>query len=312
MPSTRADSSTRERTWNAFREVDDDRAASATAFLMMRTSEGLKKATFFAPMEPMAAVPPLEVVRTPFTRAGPPVVLSVSSGDPPETERSSLMRRILPLLVAAGIVAALAVPAVSTTAAQASPISVQLVSKHKNKYSHWGSFTSVEQNGSGDAVVTLPKKAKYGIVTATYGGADNFAIQGLDNANQPTLDLLVNTIGAYDGTTAFGLLSAGMGNPTTTLKITASGPWTLKIAPIKKAPKLTASGSHDGVFRYSGKATKWDVANQGEANFIVTQYTKGPMPNQAVNEIGTYSGTVPAMAGPSVVVVQSDGAWSVN
>lgn len=50
MPSTRADSSIRDRTWNAFRDVDDERPASATAFVMMRTSDGLRNATFFAPM----------------------------------------------------------------------------------------------------------------------------------------------------------------------------------------------------------------------------------------------------------------------
>jgi hypothetical protein len=50
IPSTRADSSIRDRTWNAFRNVDEDRPASATAFVMIRTSEGLRNATFFAPM----------------------------------------------------------------------------------------------------------------------------------------------------------------------------------------------------------------------------------------------------------------------
>lgn len=222
------------------------------------------------------------------------------------------MRKLIPLLLAAGIVAALAAPATAATVAEASPLTAQLASKKTSQYNHWGSFKTVSQGGSGASVVTLPKKAKYGIVTATYSGTDNFSIQGLDKANQPTLDLLVNTIGDYAGTTAFGLTSAGLGNPTKTLQITATGPWTLKIAPIKKAPKLTTSGTHDGVFRYDGKATTWTIANQGEANFVVTQYTEGPMPSQAVNEIGNYTGTVPAMAGPSVVVVQSDGTWSVD
>ncbi|PZF59454.1 hypothetical protein DEI81_13770 [Curtobacterium sp. MCBD17_013] len=182
--------------------------------------------------------------------------------------------------------------------------------KKKNAYSHWGSFTPVKQSGTSDGVVPLPAKAKYGIVTATYTGSDNFIVNGIDSANQVTTDGLVNTIGAYSGTTAFGLTA--IGNPSKSLQVTATGPWTITISPIKSAPKLPTSGSHDGVFRYSGKVKTWAITNQGESNFIVTQYTRGAVPNGAVNEIGNYSGSVPALAGPSVVVVQSDGSWGIK
>jgi hypothetical protein len=36
------------------------------------------------------------------------------------------------------------------------------------------------------------------------------------------------------------------------------------------------------------------------------------MPNLMVNEIGSYQGTVPAVAGPSVVTVTADGRWSIK
>ena len=36
------------------------------------------------------------------------------------------------------------------------------------------------------------------------------------------------------------------------------------------------------------------------------------VPSLAVNEIGSYTGTVPMLAGPSVIVVESDANWSVT
>ncbi|MGC5167828.1 hypothetical protein [Luteimicrobium sp. DT211] len=35
-------------------------------------------------------------------------------------------------------------------------------------------------------------------------------------------------------------------------------------------------------------------------------------PNLAVNEIGSYKGDVPALKGPSVVTVTSDGVWTIR
>jgi hypothetical protein len=87
-----------------------------------------------------------------------------------------------------------------------------------------------------DSVVPVPAGAKAGLVTATYTGEGNFSIEGLDAQNQ-TSDLLVNTIGAYTGTTAFGF---SFGKAPVNLKVTASGAWTVKIAPVSTGPTLTS------------------------------------------------------------------------
>lgn len=172
----------------------------------------------------------------------------------------------------------------------------------------FGSFEPLTKSGSGSSVVKLPKDAKAGMVTATHKGTSNFAVMALDSSNQATGDLLVNTIGRYSGTTAYGLSSMG---DAVKLKIEANGSWTIKIVPLSKAPILSVpvSASGDKVFIYAGEAADWKITHKGRSNFAVIQYTD-MFPNLMVNEIGNYSGTVPANAGPNVITIGADGAWS--
>ena len=66
----------------------------------------------------------------------------------------------------------------------------------------FGTFPATPASGTGDNIVDLPAGATGGIVTATHSGSSNFSITVLDAANGSTGELLVNTIGAYSGTTA--------------------------------------------------------------------------------------------------------------
>jgi hypothetical protein len=139
-------------------------------------------------------------------------------------------------------------------------------------------------------------------------GSSNFQITGMDANNQQTVDDLVNAIGNYSGTTAYGLVN--LGTAPVKLEVVADGNWTIKIAPISSAPVFPsdASGHGDQVFRYNGGASDFAITEQGTANFIVNQY--GGDPSTGVNEIGNYSGTVPFVAGPTVLVVAADDTWT--
>ena len=166
----------------------------------------------------------------------------------------------------------------------------------------FGTFAPVSQSGAGDNLVTLPAGATAAIVTLTHDGTSNFAVTVLDAANASTGQLLVNTIGAYSGTTSYGFNS--LGEPGVTLQITADGNWNLTIAPISTAPALVASGVGDGVFLYEGDAGKLTVTHAGTSNFAVMEETNEAFSmGLLVNEIGTYTGTVPLSAGPSVISV---------
>jgi hypothetical protein len=170
-------------------------------------------------------------------------------------------------------------------------------------------FDALDESGSGDSTITLP--GAYGIIEASHDGDANFALTVLDSNNQETGDLPVNTIGSYSGTTAFGFDSIA-GDPAA-LQVTAGGSWSVTIKPISDAPDLPDSGSGDGVFRYEGGAADWHLTHDGSENFIVSEYTGDALdiPLQ-VNEIGAYEGTVPAKAGPAVVVIKADGSWTLT
>ncbi|MCJ1698615.1 hypothetical protein MT356_02700 [Rathayibacter festucae] len=171
----------------------------------------------------------------------------------------------------------------------------------------FGAFASVTESGTGDSVVTLPAGATAGVVTAEYSGDGNFAVQIIDAQNASTGELLVNTIGSYAGVCTYGLNAFGTG---ASAQITASGPWTLRFDPVSASPALAPSGTGDAVFVYSGDATRLTASHQGSANFVVQEETGGFGFGLLVNEIVAYSGTVPLSAGPSVVTVTADGAWT--
>jgi hypothetical protein len=177
--------------------------------------------------------------------------------------------------------------------------------------SRYGTFTPVTKAGTGSSVVDLPAGSSYGMVSAISTGSGVFAITELAADNTPTGDLLVDTSGPYSGTTAYGLVSVGA--KATKLKIDASGPWHMTIAPLDRAPTLTlpAKGGSNAVYIYLGPAMNWKIVHTAAAssNFSVVQYAQ--MPNLLVNAIGNYTGTVPVTAGPTVVTVDASGPWSV-
>jgi hypothetical protein len=176
----------------------------------------------------------------------------------------------------------------------------------------YGRFAAVTRTGSSDGLVPIPRAAKAGLVRATYSGSGNFIVESLDARNE-TNDLLVNTIGAYSGTTVFGFgLSSSR---SVRLKVTASGRWTIRVAPIASAPQLKspASGKSDKVYLWDGKATTWRITNRGSGNFVVQTYGSGLFGDDLlVNEIGAYRGSVPVKAGPAVTTIVSDGTWRIT
>mgnify|MGYP003337159628 CR=1 FL=1 len=174
----------------------------------------------------------------------------------------------------------------------------------------YGTFAPVTSAGTGSSVVNLPAGSSYGMVTAISTGSGVFAITELAADNTPTGDLLVDTSGPYSGTTAYGLVSVGA--KATKLKIDASGPWHLTIAPLDKAPTLAlpAKGGSNAVYVYLGPAMNWKITHTATAssNFSVVQYAQ--MPNLLVNAIGNYNGTVPVTAGPTIITIDASGPWT--
>lgn len=203
----------------------------------------------------------------------------------------------------------------SLTEANSSSTSGEAAVTEEASTSNWyaesyPSFTAADLSGKGDDVQDLPAGATSGIIIATHKGSSNFVIEVIDETNS-MVDLSVNEIGKYAGTTAYGLTS--FGGEAKKLKITADGAWTIKVMPFSDAPALPSSGEGDGVFKYeSGDAPTWTINHKGQGNFSVSQYADSVIMGLLVNEIGNYSGKVPASAGPAIIVVTADGTWTIE
>lgn len=166
-------------------------------------------------------------------------------------------------------------------------------------------------SGSGDKIVAVPPQMVSApeIVTITNSGGENFVVQGLDSGNQQD-QLLVNTIGGYSGTVP---LNFNNGETAVHLQVQSTGRWTISIHDISTARSFSGAvkGSGDDVLLYTGDSAIVNITNSGGDNFVVNEYPASGGGNLLVNEIGAYNGQQPLSGGPSMIVVQSTGNWSI-
>ncbi|MGO2862312.1 MAG: TM2 domain-containing protein [Brevibacterium sp.] len=184
--------------------------------------------------------------------------------------------------------------------------SVDAASWADDKY---GTFEEIKESGSGDSIISIPPEASAGLVIASNTGSGNFVIDVLDESNQSTGDLLVNEIGSYEGTTAYGINAFGEAS---TLQVTSDGEWTIDIAPISAAPELESAGTGDAAFLYTGTAAQLTATHSGDSNFVVQEDVDSFSMGLLINEIGSYEGTVPLTKGPSLITVNADGEWTLT
>lgn len=166
--------------------------------------------------------------------------------------------------------------------------------------------------GSGDAILQIELPAgpdSIGVATITHSGSRNFAIWSLDEDLDQS-DLLVNEIGNYAGTVPFNLT---VGERITAFEISADGAWTVTlrdVLSVREAPQgASSTGAGDDVLVYRGDTTVADISHSGDRNFAVWSY--GDRNDLLVNEIGNYTGQVRWQAGPALIQVSADGAWTI-
>jgi hypothetical protein len=156
------------------------------------------------------------------------------------------------------------------------------------------------------------------IVRLSHTGSSNFIVHLLDSHGD-TVEWLVNEIGQFDGSTAFGTETAG----NYVLDIAADGSWTVDI----EAPRPTSAPSAPQTFSGSGPAatpffyledtlTTFEMTHNGDSNFIVHLLdSDGDTVAWLVNEIGSFDGStatgLPA-SGIYLLDVEADGNWTVR
>lgn len=152
------------------------------------------------------------------------------------------------------------------------------------------------------------------VATITHDGGSNFSVNSL-NEHGDHMELLVNTVGPYEGTVPLNLT----GNPAS-LEIMTSGNWTVTTAPLSTVPvwdgeaPLEGEGSQtivvDGVGDDSTQFTFTYVASQS-SNFIVRAMDQEQQ-RGLVNELGEVTTTSPIPAWALVLVITSEGTWTIS
>jgi hypothetical protein len=172
-------------------------------------------------------------------------------------------------------------------------------------------FAAINLKGRGNAVkkFKIPRDA-VAIAEITHRGARNFAIWSVDRLGTK-LDLLVNTIGDYNGTVLF---DEQPGQHSAAFQVEADGTWRIRILPIERAPKWNGRDSLDGrgdsviaLTRPTSGLLTTNIRHEGSRNFAVWAY--GDSTDLLVNEIGRYKGESLVPAGTLLFEVQADGRW---
>jgi hypothetical protein len=164
-------------------------------------------------------------------------------------------------------------------------------------------------DGRGDSVLEIAKPAGTDVVLIDFrhAGGSNFAVKSLD-ASLGYIDLLVNTIGNYQGRT---LVDAEVGESTKFLEITAGGDWHVEVHPLTAARTFVDAidGQGDDVVTFLGDPSVGQLTHGGTSNFAVWHYTTDGS-DLLVNEIGGYDGSVP-IRGAGVLEITADGPWRI-
>lgn len=167
--------------------------------------------------------------------------------------------------------------------------------------------------GTGNKATEKFELEDYGfaIFDTKHDGESNFALKLLDSDGKQ-LDLLVNTVGQYEGKTLALIPSAGE----YLLNVTADGSWKIEVTQslppeIPDSPTVLKGSGDDVVFvNLNSGLNIFTSKHNGESNFAVK--IDGRL---LVNEIGTYDGSIAEQIsedGSYIISVTADGEWSIE
>ncbi len=176
--------------------------------------------------------------------------------------------------------------------------------------------TPIVLSGNGDKVVDLEKFNSDPIILhITYTGSRNFIVQNY-GADGKQIDLLVNTIGAYDGKLLTDILDD---DETVRFEVKSSGSWTIEVMPLslEYMQSLVIPGSFEGVgddlviLAGKEKADLLEIdASQAKKNLIIHGVSRSTY-SLLVNEIAPYTGTKILDDGTFLIIVRATGPWKI-
>jgi len=138
--------------------------------------------------------------------------------------------------------------------------------------------------GSGDTVVSVekPDPGAPAVAQITNSGSCNFVVWSLDS-NRERADLLINTIGSYEGVVAVDTDR----DAARALEITSDGSWRVELHSASDARRVgaVADGTGDDVVTYVGDAGVATLSHSGVDNFVIWWFGSDGR-ELLVNEIG--------------------------
>jgi hypothetical protein len=170
--------------------------------------------------------------------------------------------------------------------------------------------------GSGDDVIKFKEAITDPVLVTTKwtGADDNNTIYAYD-ADGNEGDLLVNTIGAYNGT---AITNISVDSSLKALKIEGSGNWKITLKPITDARAWdgegTLKGSSDDVVNVVDVFNTLDEMRfkSTGADGNISVYGLGESQDLIVNEIGNFSGDYLVPPGTTLLQIESDGRWEIK
>jgi hypothetical protein len=176
----------------------------------------------------------------------------------------------------------------------------------------------LEFSGSGQQATQLfPLSEGLVIFHMTHTGDRNFAIWLLDDRGR-RIDLLVNEIGPFNGSTAIGVQAGSY-----LLDISADGAWAVSIeqpypATAPPVPQtFTGQGQQvSPMFALQQGLVRFAMSHNGDRNFAIWLLDqRGNRIDLLVNEIGQFSGSKAigiTRAGIYLLDIAADGNWTVT
>jgi hypothetical protein len=168
-------------------------------------------------------------------------------------------------------------------------------------------------NGIGDSVFDFNKWDGPAILHIEHTGASNFVLKNYARGESDPIDLLINTIGAYEGTIPIDIFE---GEQTARFEVKADGAWEIQVLPMgmsrRESIPGTVTGIGDDVFYIDGGGAdllKAD-ASQASQNFVV--YALSDRRKLIVNQIAPYTGTSIIDSDSFMIIVNATGPWSIE
>ena len=155
----------------------------------------------------------------------------------------------------------------------------------------------------------------------SHSGNSNFIIWLLDVGTGDRLDLVVNEIGVFSGSTVVSISGSGR----YILDITADASWNIRVEQVAtpataSGPPLTLSGrgqTAPSAFRLNNGIAIFRMSHTGQSNFVIWLFevSTGDRVDLVVNEIGAFTGSAALSvrrSGIYMIDVSADGDWSVD